>query len=51
MILYNWEVYKQCRLVGYVSAYSEHEATIKANAKYGRDIFLQRSSFAASSPT
>ena len=51
MILYNWAVYKQCRIVGYVAAYSEYEATLKANAKYGRDIFLQRSCSAVVSPT
>jgi hypothetical protein len=51
MILYNWAVYKNCRIVGYVAAYSEYEATLKANAKYGRDIFLQRSCQTVSSPT
>ena len=51
MILYNWAVYKQCRIVGYVAAYSEYEATLKATTKYGRDIFLQRSCAAVVSPT
>lgn len=51
MILYNWAVYKNCRIVGYVSAYSEYEATVKAHTKYGRNIFLQRSCSAVVSPT
>jgi hypothetical protein len=49
MILYNWAVYKSCRIVGYITAYSEWEATAKAKAKYGKDIFLQRSCMAISS--
>lgn len=51
MILYNWAVYKNCRIVGYVAAYSGYEATLKANAKYGKDIFLQRSPVAIVSHT
>jgi len=51
MILYNWEVYKNCRIVGYVAAYSEYDALRKAQAKYGKDIFLQRSCQTVSSPT
>lgn len=42
MILYNWAVWKNCRLVGYVVAYSEMEATQKAQAKFGSHFFLER---------
>jgi hypothetical protein len=51
MILYNWEVYKNCRIVGYVAAYSEYDALRKAQTKYGQDIFLQRSPVAVVSRT
>jgi hypothetical protein len=30
-------------MVGYVEAYSEYDANLKATTKYGRDIFLERS--------
>ena len=51
MILYNWAVYKNCRIVGYVAAYSEYEAVLKANTKYGKDIFLRRSCQPVVSPS
>lgn len=43
MKMYSWAVWKNCRIVGYVEAYSEYDANLKATAKYGRDIFLERS--------
>ena len=43
MKMYSWAVWKNCRIVGYVEAYSEYDANIKAVNKYGRDIFLERS--------
>jgi hypothetical protein len=39
---YLWAVWKECRLVGYVKAYSEHSAIIKAENQYGKRIFLER---------
>lgn len=43
MILYNWTVYKNCRIVGCVIAYSEYDATAKAIKEFGNNIFLVRS--------
>lgn len=43
MQMYSWAVWKNCRIAGYVEAYSEYDAYIKANNKYGCDIFLERS--------
>ena len=43
MQMYSWTVWKNCRIVGYVEAYSEYDANLKATTKYGRDIFLERS--------
>lgn len=42
MILYTWSVVKDCRLVGYVRAYSEWDALRKANDKYGERLFVER---------
>lgn len=42
MTEYLWAVWKDCRLVGYVRAYSEYSATTKAEAEYGKRIFLER---------
>lgn len=42
---YNWIVWKNCRLVGYVTAFSEWEATKKAEEKFGRDTFVERTCF------
>ncbi len=43
MQMYSWAVWKNCRMVGYVEAYSEYDANLKATRQYGRDIFLERS--------
>lgn len=43
MQMYSWTVWKNCRIVGYVEAYSEYDANLKATTQYGRDIFLERS--------
>ena len=43
MQMYSWTVWKNCRIVGYVEAYSEYDANLKATRQYGRDIFLERS--------
>lgn len=40
MKLYNWAVWKNCRLVGYVTAYGEWDAMREAKLKFGDDIFL-----------
>jgi hypothetical protein len=42
MIQYNWAVWKNCRLVGYVVAYSEMEAIRKAESQFGKSFFLER---------
>jgi len=42
MTLYTWSVVKDCRLVGYVRAYSEWDALKKANDKYGDRLFVER---------
>lgn len=39
---YLWIVWKECRLVGYVKAYSEYSAMEKAEKEYGKRIFLER---------
>ena len=39
---YTWMVWKDCRLVGYVMAYSERDALIKAQDKYGERLFVER---------
>lgn len=41
---YHWVVVKDCRRVGYVLAYSEYEAMIKAKDKYGDRLFVERTS-------
>ena len=43
MQMYSLAVWKNCRMVGYVEAYSEYDANLKATRQYGRDIFLERS--------
>lgn len=42
MKMYNWAVWKNCRLVGYVAAYGEWDALRAAKIKYGDNIFLER---------
>lgn len=42
MTEYVWAVWKECRLVGYVKAYSEYSALQKAEKEYGKRIFLER---------
>lgn len=42
MTEYMWAVWKECRLVGYVRAYSEYSAMEKAQKEYGNRIFLER---------
>lgn len=39
---YLWAVWKECRLVGYVKAYSEFSAWERAEKEYGKRIFLER---------
>lgn len=39
---YIWSVWKDCRLVGYIKAYSESYAMQQAKEKYGDRIFLER---------
>ena len=42
MDMYVWSVWKNCRLVGYVTAYGEWDALRSAKIKYGEHIFLER---------
>ena len=39
---YNWAVYKNCKIVGYVKSPSEIDAIRKAKEKFGNDIFIER---------
>ena len=45
MVEYQWMVWKDCRLVGYVLAYSEYEALTKAKDSYGERLFVERPFF------
>jgi hypothetical protein len=42
MTMYTWAVWKNCRLVGYVSAYGEWDALRSANMRFGEQVFLVR---------
>ena len=42
MKLYIWAVVKECRIVGYVKAYSEWDALSSAKRKYGENLFVER---------
>jgi len=42
MTLYTWAVVQDCRIVGYVRAYSEWDAMKFAEMKYGSRLFVER---------
>ena len=42
MTMYTWSVIQDCRLVGYVRAYSEWDALKLAEQKYGARLFVER---------
>ena len=42
MKLYTWAVMQDCRIVGYVRAYSEWDAIKMAEKKYGSRLFVER---------
>jgi hypothetical protein len=42
MTLYTWAVVQDCRIVGYVRAYSELDAMKMAETKYGSRLFVER---------
>ena len=42
MIEYNWAVWKDCRLTGYIKAYSENDALKRAKEKFGENLFIER---------
>lgn len=42
MQLYTWAVVQDCRIVGYVRAYSEWDAVKFAEMKYGSRLFVER---------
>lgn len=39
---YEWAVWKNCRLAGYVSAYGEWDALRKAKERFGEGLFVER---------
>jgi hypothetical protein len=39
---YVWIVWKDCRLAGYIKAYSEREAVLKSKEKFGERTFVER---------
>ena len=42
MKLYTWAVMQDCRIVGYIRAYSEWDAIKMAEKKYGGRLFVER---------
>lgn len=42
MTHYVWMVWKDCRLAGYIKAYSEREALAKSKEKFGERLFIER---------
>jgi len=42
MTMYTWAVIQDCRLVGYIRAYSEWDAIRMAETKYGSRLFVER---------
>lgn len=42
---YTWMVVKECRIVGYIKAYSEWDALSAAKRKYGENLFVERTYF------
>lgn len=42
MKLYDWVVWKNCKIAGYIQAYSEWDAMRIAANKYGSNIFVER---------
>lgn len=51
MKMYSWAVWKNARLVGYVTAYGEWDALRYAKTKFGENIFLVREADFADSPS
>jgi hypothetical protein len=44
MKFFVWAVWRRCRLVGYIKAYSEWEAQSKSESQFGKEIFIIRHS-------
>jgi hypothetical protein len=42
ILSYNWAVWKNCRVVGYIRSPSEMDAMRKAQEKFGQNIFIER---------
>lgn len=42
MVEYTWAVWKDCRLSGYVRAFSEMDALKRAQEKFGQNLFIER---------
>lgn len=45
MTHYVWMVWKDCRLAGYIKAYSEREALVKSKEKFGDRTFVERAAW------
>lgn len=45
MVEYTWAVWKDCRLAGYIQAFSELEALKKASELYGSRVFVERTQY------
>lgn len=42
ILSYNWAVWENCRMVGYVRSPSEMDALRKAKEKFGNNVFIER---------
>ena len=42
MKMYSWAIWKNCRLVEYVNAYSEWDALKIAKIRHGDNVFVER---------
>lgn len=48
LTLYTWAIWKNCRLVEYVKAYSEWDAIKIARLRHGDNTFVERADFSYS---
>lgn len=49
MQLYSWVIWKNCRIVECIQAYSEWDAMKIAKIRYGDNVFVERSMLANNS--
>lgn len=45
MVEYTWAVWRDCRLVAYIKAFSETDALRKATEVYGPRVFVERTPY------